>query len=100
MVTLRTLATLLFAPVLAAAIAAAAPARADACLSQAEARQAVANGQAVSLSQIRAGLPGEVVSAALCSGSGGLVYVVNVLGAGGKVERITIDAQSGAIAGR
>ncbi len=57
------------------------------------------NGEAISLSQVRGSLPGDVVSAQLCRGGGGLVYVVNVLGAGGKVQRITIDAQSGAVAG-
>ncbi len=70
------------------------------CLSQGEARQAVQNGEAVSLSQLRGNLPGDVVSAQLCRGGGALVYVVNVLGAGGKVERLQIDAQSGAIVGR
>ncbi len=73
---------------------------AQGCLSQGEARQAVQNGEAVSLSQIRGNLPGDVVSAQLCRGGGALVYVVNVLGAGGKVERLQIDAQSGAILGR
>ncbi len=72
---------------------------AQGCLSQSEARQAVQNGEAISLSQVRGSLPGDVVSAQLCRGGGGLVYVVNVLGAGGKVQRITIDAQSCAVAG-
>lgn len=75
-------------------------ARAQGCLSPGEARQAVQNGDAISLSQVRGNLPGDVVSAQLCHGGGGLVYVVNVLGAGGKVERLQIDARSGAIAGR
>ncbi|MBZ9935013.1 hypothetical protein LB518_01800 [Mesorhizobium sp. BR1-1-16] len=75
-------------------------ARAQGCLSPGEARQAVQNGEAISLSQVRGNLPGDVVSAQLCHGGGGLVYVVNVLGAGGKVERLQIDARSGAIAGR
>ncbi|MCX5479238.1 hypothetical protein OSH08_09495 [Kaistia geumhonensis] len=72
---------------------------AQGCLSQAEARQAVQNGEAISLSQVRGSLPGDVVSAQLCRGGGGLVYVVNVLGEGGKVQRLTIDARSGAVAG-
>jgi uncharacterized membrane protein YkoI len=72
---------------------------AQGCLSQSEARQAVQSGEAISLSQVRGSLPGDVVSAQLCRGGGGLVYVVNVLGEGGKVQRITIDARSGAVAG-
>lgn len=75
-------------------------ASAQGCLSQAEARQAVQNGEAMSLSQIHGSLPGEVISAQLCRGGGGLVYIVNVLGEGGQVKRLQVDAQSGAIAGR
>jgi uncharacterized membrane protein YkoI len=75
-------------------------AMAQGCLSQGEARQAVASGEAVSLSQIRAGIPGEVLAAQLCRGGGGLVYVVNVLGEGGQVKRLQVDARSGAVYGQ
>jgi hypothetical protein len=69
------------------------------CLSQGDARQAVASGEAVSLSQIRGGIPGEVVSAQLCRSGGGLVYIVSVLGNGGEVKRLKVDARSGAVSG-
>ncbi len=95
MVTLR-----LSAVFLAIALVLPGTAFAQGCLSQGEARQAVQNGEAISLSEVRGSLPGDVVSAQLCHGGGGLVYVVNVLGAGGKVERLQIDARSGAVAGR
>ncbi|SHE61000.1 hypothetical protein SAMN02745157_0551 [Kaistia soli DSM 19436] len=97
MVTLR-ISAVLFATALA--LSGTGTALAQGCLSPGEARQAVQNGEAISLSQVRGNLPGDVVSAQLCHGGGGLVYVVNVLGAGGKVERLQIDARSGAIAGR
>jgi len=79
--------------------ASAAPAWAEGCLSQGEARQAVQSGEAVSLSQLRAGIPGEVLSAQLCRSGGGLVYVVSVLGEGGEVKRLQVDARSGAVSG-
>ena len=75
------------------------PAQAQGCLSQGEARQAVQSGQAVSLSRLRAGIPGEVLSAQLCRAGGGLVYIVSVLGDGGQVKRMQVDAQSGAVSG-
>ena len=75
------------------------PAAANGCLSQGEARQAVQSGQAVSLSRLRGNIPGEVLSAQLCRAGGGLVYVVSVLGEGGQVRRLTVDAVSGAVSG-
>ena len=80
-------------------LATALPAGADGCLSQGEARQAVQSGQAVSLSRLRGGIPGEVLSAQLCRSGGALVYVVSVLGDGGQVRRLTVDAMSGAVSG-
>jgi hypothetical protein len=80
--------------------AAAEPARADGCLPQGEARQAVQSGDAVSLSQLRGGIPGEVISAQLCRTGGGLVYVVSVLGPDGAVQRLQVDARTGAVVGR
>lgn len=101
MATFRSLATVLSpaVPVMMLALAVLitiTPAHAEDCLSQAEARQAVASGKAASLSLLRSALPGEIVSAALCPGEQGLVYRVSVLRADGTVERITIDARSGA----
>ncbi|MFI5409881.1 PepSY domain-containing protein [Kaistia sp. UC242_56] len=74
----------------------------DTCLSQGEARQAVQNGDAISLSEIRGSLAdgGEVVSAQLCRAGNRLVYIVNVLGSGGEVKRVRVDARSGSIMGR
>lgn len=91
-----------FKPAVAALILLAlsgAPAFANGCLSQSEARQAVQSGQAVSLSQLRAGIPGEVLSAQLCQSGGGLVYMVSVLVDGGQVKRLRVDATSGAVSG-
>lgn len=75
------------------------PSLADGCLSQGEARQAVQSGQAVTFSQLRGGIPGEVLSAQLCNSGGRLVYLVNVLVDGGQVKRLRVDAQSGAVSG-
>jgi hypothetical protein len=75
------------------------PAHAQGCLSQGEARQAVQSGQALSLSQLRGGISGEVLSAQLCRVGGALVYVVSVLGDGGQVKRLQVDARSGAVSG-
>jgi uncharacterized membrane protein YkoI len=73
----------------------------ESCLSQGEARQAVQRGDAISLSAIRGSLAeGEVVSAQLCKAGNRLVYVVNVLGDGGEVKRVRVDARSGAVVGR
>ncbi|MBN8998414.1 MAG: PepSY domain-containing protein [Rhizobiales bacterium] len=66
----------------ALALVLAVPAAANGCLSQGEARQAV-----------------QVLSAQLCRAGGGLVYVVSVLGEGGQVRRLTVDAVSGAVSG-
>ncbi|BCP52842.1 hypothetical protein K32_14590 [Kaistia sp. 32K] len=75
----------------------------ESCLSQGEARQAVQRGDAISLSEIRgsvAGNGGEVVSAQLCKAGNRLIYVVNVLGEGGEVKRVRVDARDGSIVGR
>lgn len=72
----------------------------ESCLSQGEARRAVQNGDAISLSAIRgtlAGDGGEVVSAQLCKSGNRLVYVVNVLDDGGEVKRVRVDARDGSI---
>lgn len=80
-------------------LAGAGGALAQGCLSQGEARQAVQSGEAVSLSQLRGRIDGDVVSAQLCRSGGGLVYVVSVLGHDGGVKRLQVDARSGAISG-
>jgi uncharacterized membrane protein YkoI len=71
-----------------------------ACLSQKEARRAVANGGLIPLSMIMSiarQSGGELVSAKLCEGGGGLVYRVVVLGADGEVKRIRVDAATGEV---
>jgi hypothetical protein len=67
----------------------------ESCLSQGEARQAVQRGDAISLSAIRGSL-----SAQLCKAGNRLVYIVNVLGDGGQVKRVRLDARDGSIVGR
>jgi hypothetical protein len=71
---------------------------AQGCMSQAQARQAVANGQAASFSAFSGSLRsmGQVVSSCLASsGGGGLVYVVQVVPPGGNVTRVVLDARTG-----
>ncbi|CTQ56230.1 hypothetical protein LP7551_04789 [Roseibium album] len=71
-------------------LAAVVPAQA-ACLSQSEARQAVASGQAASLGSVAGGVGGEIVKAQLCKQGGGYVYRLSVL-KNGKVTNITVNA--------
>jgi uncharacterized membrane protein YkoI len=77
-----------------------------ACLSKAEQRAAIANGQAVTLaaaihSAARGSVRGrgarEVVKARLCREPNGLVYVLTVLARNGKVTHTTVDATSGKV---
>ena len=90
---------------LAAALFGPAPeARAQGCLSAAEARNAVQSGQALPLSRmlkaIRKAAGGEILPPPqLCDAGGRLVYYVNVLGRDGQVTQITVDAASGSILG-
>jgi len=73
------------------------------CLSEAQQRQAVSSGKAVTLAAaIRASkrrAPGEVVRAQLCRQGEGFVYVLTVLARNGKVSRALVDATDGALAG-
>ena len=78
------------------------PAAADQCLSAAETRAAVANGQAVPLSSvlraIRSAVPGDIVRQQLCDLGGRLVYLVDVYSsAGANTTHVQIDAQTGSI---
>lgn len=72
-----------------------------ACLSPSEARAVVASGQAASLGPIvqslkqQAGV--EVINGQLCTAGGGYVYRLTVLGQGGRVRQVTVDARSGRI---
>ncbi|MGE0062540.1 MAG: PepSY domain-containing protein [Xanthobacteraceae bacterium] len=76
-----------------------------ACLGKAEQRAAVAARRALPLGQVRnnlnlgnrKGVRGDVISARLCTGQHGLVYVLTVLARNGKVSRVTVDAATGAV---
>jgi hypothetical protein len=65
-----------------------------ACLSAAESRQAVASGQAMTLSQAlqRAGISGTPVNVALCTGGRGYIYQVSVREPNGTLRTVTIPA--------
>ncbi|MBA5776374.1 PepSY domain-containing protein [Stappia sp. F7233] len=69
---------------------------AAACLSQAEARQAVSSGQARPLGSMAGAAGGEIVRADLCEQGGRLVYVLSVLSGGRVVQRV-LDARSGKV---
>lgn len=62
-----------------------------ACLSQAQARQAVASGKAAPLGSVKGRVGGEIVTAQLCQQGGGYVYVLSVL-KDGKVTKVTVNA--------
>ncbi|MES0879602.1 PepSY domain-containing protein [Roseibium sp. SCP14] len=62
-----------------------------ACLSQAQAREAVASGRAAPLGSVAGRAGGEIVKAQLCQQGGGYVYVLSVL-KGGKVTTVTVPA--------
>lgn len=83
-----------------AGVPVAGPAAAAECLSGAERRQAVQSGQAMRPGQLRRAVQGEMIDLKLCWRGGRLVYVATVLGAGGAVRRLTVDAFSGALVGR
>jgi uncharacterized membrane protein YkoI len=76
-----------------------------ACLSKAEQRAAISNGQAVTLAtairSVRGSVRGrgarEVVRARLCREADGLVYVLTVLARDGKVTQMAVDATSGKV---
>ena len=67
---------------------------AAACLSDGQARQVVASGQAMPLSQAlaRAGIGGKPVSVALCEAGRGYVYQVTVREPNGDLRTVTVPA--------
>jgi uncharacterized membrane protein YkoI len=75
------------------------------CLSKAEQRAAISNGQAMTLAaairSVRGSVRGrgsrEVVRARLCRQADSLVYVLTVLARDGKVTHTTVDATSGKV---
>ena len=90
-----------FASALTIAMLAAEPAKAQdpRCLNKEQQRAAIASGKAVRLGVALKAVKrrGEVVSARLCEGSKGLVYMLTVLARDGKVTRVTVDATSGSV---
>jgi uncharacterized membrane protein YkoI len=62
-----------------------------ACLSQSQARDAVASGKAAPLGAVAGQAGGEIVKAQLCQQGGGYVYRLSVL-KGGKVTTVTVNA--------
>ncbi|MFD1694831.1 PepSY domain-containing protein [Roseibium aestuarii] len=61
------------------------------CLSQDQARQAVASGQAAPLGSLKGQIGGEIVKAELCIEGGQYVYRVSVV-SGGAVRTVVINA--------
>jgi uncharacterized membrane protein YkoI len=93
---------------LAAVMLLPASARADeatvsACLNQRERRVVIENGTVIRLATAihvaKRRMPGSVVRARLCQGTGGLVYVLTVLAHNGRVARLTVDAVKGTLVG-
>ena len=68
------------------------------CLSSEQTRQAIGDGRAKHLSEIKNALSrivrGEVIKAQLCNHQTGLVYKLTVLSRTGKVTRIQLDART------
>jgi len=71
------------------------------CLTRAEQRAAIVEGQAIPLAAARRMLRhrGELVRARLCHVSGRLIYLLTVLPRDGKVQRVTVDATNGTVIG-
>src|SRR5262245_6594542 len=91
-----------FASTLTTAMLAAEPAAAQdhpRCLNKDQQRAPIASGKAARLGTARSTPKrrGEVLSARLCAGSKGLVYMLTVLARDGKVTRVTVDATSGSV---
>jgi uncharacterized membrane protein YkoI len=84
-----------------AAVVAPLPASAQgACLSDAQARTAIGQGQARPLANliaaVQARFGGQVVSSRLCQNGGRLAYLVTLL-INGQVREVSVDAVSGAV---
>jgi uncharacterized membrane protein YkoI len=73
------------------------------CLSRAEQRTAIADGQAIPLGvarrMLRQKMGGELVRARLCHETNRLIYLLTVLTRDGKVMRVTVDATNGTVIG-
>ena len=85
--------TTIFGSLVVAFVLAAFPASASAkCLSNQQARKAVAAGEAVQLSAVRGKVRGEIVKARLCKNGQNYVYRITVLTKKGKVKKVRINA--------
>jgi hypothetical protein len=87
--------TCLVAILAAVILAGAAAPSSAACLSQREARRAVASGEALRLSEITGSVEGD--NAELCDRRGRLVYQLAVIRGGGKVATVVVDAATGEV---
>jgi len=71
------------------------------CLPMDQVRIAVRTGQVIprvqALRAARGAAAGEVIDSRLCGGPGSYRYVVTLLSQDGRVLRVTVDAQSGAV---
>ena len=63
-----------------------------ACLSNAQAQQAVASGKALPLGAVRTRVNGEILAAKLCE-SGGRYYYQLTVRSGGKVSKVQVNAR-------
>lgn len=103
--TVAKLKTALLTLALAAGILAAVPPREAfaACLSNAEARAAIASGQALPPGQIAATLQSryrvDIIDVQLCAEGRRYVYRVTVLGPAGRVRRVVVNASNGQMLG-
>lgn len=93
---LATLMVLTFAMLLGPTIG-----QAQSCLSSAQTRQAIADGQIISLAQIQSAVRSrgysELGSAQVCSSGGRLVYTVLANTSAGNSARLVLDAASGQV---
>lgn len=74
---------------------AAAQAVGGACLGYGAMQQALLNGKARRLTEIRQNVQGDIVKADLCVDDGRLSYRVTVLTNAGQVRKVVLDANSG-----
>jgi len=91
---------LLTVPV-ALGLAASPPLASAECLPMDQVRATMRAGKVLPLIQAvnaaRSAAPGEVIDSRLCGGPDKLRYVVTLLSQDGRVVRVTVDAQSGAV---
>lgn len=85
-----------FAPALAALAPVSSAAQGSGeCLTFGAMQEALLEGRARRLAEIRRQLEGDIVKADLCLDNGKLAYRVTVLTASGQVKKVVLDASSG-----